>query len=297
MNSESVAQDQLRAFVERVLRMREEAKAIKDDIREIYAEAKGNGFDKTALGKLVLYVEKRGKDGAALAEQDALFDLYLDAFDGGPSHAHAHEAVIVGEFTVAIPPHDADGVIIETSFPAGETTQEANPGLPVSRGEETEDRQPRSEPGIADDRMPAGEDHNPAGLEPAPITYERTPEQPIRWHAYCTAWPTGGPADHAALVEDVRVNAVREPIVRIGFEIVDGRRRYLAAREAGIRYPVQQYQGDDLLTDVIQWNLASRPGLSAKELRSVAEKLIKAAPDRAEEIPSLLGLHLEEAAA
>ena len=42
--SDSVAKLQLRAFVERILRMKEEAKAINDDIREIYAEAKGNGF-------------------------------------------------------------------------------------------------------------------------------------------------------------------------------------------------------------------------------------------------------------
>ena len=91
VSSESVAQDQIRAFVERIMRMREEAKAINDDIREIYAEAKGNGFDKTVLGKLVLYVEKRGKDSNSVAEADALFDLYLEAFDGRSSRTHAHE--------------------------------------------------------------------------------------------------------------------------------------------------------------------------------------------------------------
>ena len=50
-NSESVAQDQIKAFVERILRMREEAKAINDDIREIYAEAKGNGFGSGFVGR------------------------------------------------------------------------------------------------------------------------------------------------------------------------------------------------------------------------------------------------------
>jgi len=90
-NSESVAQDQIKAFVERILRMREEAKAINDDIREIYAEAKGNGFDKTILGKLVLYVEKRQKDASAVAESDTLFDIYLNAFDGSHAHAHARD--------------------------------------------------------------------------------------------------------------------------------------------------------------------------------------------------------------
>lgn len=44
VSSDSVAQDQLRAFIERIERMEEEKKAIADDIKEIYAEAKGNGF-------------------------------------------------------------------------------------------------------------------------------------------------------------------------------------------------------------------------------------------------------------
>lgn len=115
--SDSVAKLQLRAFVERILRMKEEAKAINDDIREIYAEAKGNGFDKTVLGKLVSYVEKRAKSADTLAEQDALFDLYLAAYDGRendaderPSRTHAHVHAREDE-----PEHDADGVIIEAN--------------------------------------------------------------------------------------------------------------------------------------------------------------------------------------
>lgn len=90
----NVAQDQIKAYVDRILRMKEEAKAINADVREIYAEAKGNGFDKTVLGQLVSYVEKRQTDAATLAERSALFDLYLDAFDGAvgrPSHAHTRE--------------------------------------------------------------------------------------------------------------------------------------------------------------------------------------------------------------
>lgn len=94
--AESVAQDQIRAFVERILRMREEARAINADIREIYAEAKGNGLDKTVLGKVVLYVEKRTSKAAELLESEAVFDLYLSAFDGATGTrvalAHTHEA-------------------------------------------------------------------------------------------------------------------------------------------------------------------------------------------------------------
>lgn len=90
-NTDSVAQDQIKAFVERILRLKQEAADINRDIREVYGEAKANGFDKTVLGKLVAYVAKRTEDRNAVAEADALFDLYLTAFDGA-SRTHAHEA-------------------------------------------------------------------------------------------------------------------------------------------------------------------------------------------------------------
>lgn len=103
MTSDSVAQDQIKAFVGRILRLKGEAKDLNRDIREVYAEAKGNGFDKTVLGKLVSYVEKRANGANDLLEAEALFDLYLSAYDGA-SHTHAREDE---------PEHDADGVIIE----------------------------------------------------------------------------------------------------------------------------------------------------------------------------------------
>ena len=73
---DAVAHDQLRAFVERIERMEEEKKAISDDIREIYAEAKGNGFDTKVLRQVV---KLRKQDAAERAEQEALLDLYLTA--------------------------------------------------------------------------------------------------------------------------------------------------------------------------------------------------------------------------
>lgn len=76
VSSDAVAQDQLRAFVERIERMEEEKKAISEDIREIYAEAKGNGFDTKVL-RMIIKIRKR--DAAERAEQEALLDLYLTA--------------------------------------------------------------------------------------------------------------------------------------------------------------------------------------------------------------------------
>ncbi len=76
ISSESVAQDQLRAFVERVERLEEEKAAISDDISEVYAEAKGNGFDTKVLRQVVRI---RKQDHSERLEQEAILDLYLAA--------------------------------------------------------------------------------------------------------------------------------------------------------------------------------------------------------------------------
>ena len=70
---DSVAADQLRAFLERIERMEEEKTAIAEDIREIYAEAKGNGYDTRALRTII---RLRKMDPAQRAEQEAVLDLY-----------------------------------------------------------------------------------------------------------------------------------------------------------------------------------------------------------------------------
>ena len=76
MANESVAQDQLRAFIERIERMEEEKRAIADDIKEIFAEAKGNGFDVKVPRQIVRI---RKQDHAERMEQEALLDLYMAA--------------------------------------------------------------------------------------------------------------------------------------------------------------------------------------------------------------------------
>ena len=76
VSSDAVAQDQIRAFIERIERMEEEKKAIADDIKEIYAEAKGNGFDTKVLRQIVRI---RKQDHAERMEQEALLELYMAA--------------------------------------------------------------------------------------------------------------------------------------------------------------------------------------------------------------------------
>ena len=70
------AKDQLKAFVERVEKLEEEKKAISDDIRDVYAEAKGNGFDIKALRVIV---RMRKQDVDERKEHEAILETYLHA--------------------------------------------------------------------------------------------------------------------------------------------------------------------------------------------------------------------------
>ena len=72
----SISKDQLKAIVERVERLNEEKKTISDDIRDVYVEAKGNGFCPKTLRKIV---SMRKKDPSARAEEAAIMELYLHA--------------------------------------------------------------------------------------------------------------------------------------------------------------------------------------------------------------------------
>ena len=71
-----VARDQLRAIVERIERLEEEKKGIAEDIKEVYAEAKANGFDTKVLRTIVRI---RKQDKSEREEQEALLDLYMHA--------------------------------------------------------------------------------------------------------------------------------------------------------------------------------------------------------------------------
>ena len=74
--TESVAADQLKAFIERIERWEEEKAGIAGDIREIYAEAKGNGFDTKAMRKILAM---RKKDFSERQEEEAILELYMQA--------------------------------------------------------------------------------------------------------------------------------------------------------------------------------------------------------------------------
>lgn len=85
----------IRSTVDRILRLKEEIDNLNDDIKEVYAEAKANGLDKSALGALVTEIRKVNRLGAdRIEEASTILDTYRDAYEAGiirsPSRAHTH---------------------------------------------------------------------------------------------------------------------------------------------------------------------------------------------------------------
>lgn len=73
-----VAAAELKQFVERIERLEEEKKAIADDIRDVYAELKGRGFDTKAVRQIV---KIRKQDNAERKELEAILELYMQALN------------------------------------------------------------------------------------------------------------------------------------------------------------------------------------------------------------------------
>jgi len=83
-----IARDQLKSIVERIERLEEEKAALSEDIKEVYAEAKANGYD-TKILRTVIRLRKQ--DSAERQEQEALLDLYLAALGMMPASAAEEE--------------------------------------------------------------------------------------------------------------------------------------------------------------------------------------------------------------
>jgi uncharacterized protein (UPF0335 family) len=72
----SFAKDQLKSIIERIERLEEEKKTISDDIRDVYAESKGNGFDVKALRTIV---RLRKQDPNERQEEETILETYMQA--------------------------------------------------------------------------------------------------------------------------------------------------------------------------------------------------------------------------
>ena len=75
----AAAQGRLKSFIERIERLEEDKAAISGDLKEVYAEAKGEGFDSKIVRKVV---RLRKQDKVKRQEEEALIDLYLSAIGG-----------------------------------------------------------------------------------------------------------------------------------------------------------------------------------------------------------------------
>jgi uncharacterized protein (UPF0335 family) len=76
-----IAVAQLKSIVERIERLEEEKKALSDDIKDVYAEAKANGYDTKVLRTVV---RLRKQDRAEREEHEAILDLYMHALGMAP---------------------------------------------------------------------------------------------------------------------------------------------------------------------------------------------------------------------
>ncbi|WP_341893923.1 DUF2312 domain-containing protein [Ferrovibrio terrae] len=76
LKSGNFSTDQLNQLVARIERLEEEKKALADDIKEVYAEAKAHGFDVKILRQVI---RLRKMDKAELDEQETLLQVYMDA--------------------------------------------------------------------------------------------------------------------------------------------------------------------------------------------------------------------------
>ncbi|WP_022727253.1 DUF2312 domain-containing protein [Fodinicurvata sediminis] len=85
INAGGIAGDRLRSFIERVERLEEERAALDADKKEVYAEAKSEGWDTKIMKKLI---QRRRMDQSDREEQDMLLDLYEQAIQGGGANAH-----------------------------------------------------------------------------------------------------------------------------------------------------------------------------------------------------------------
>jgi uncharacterized protein (UPF0335 family) len=83
-----IAGDRLKSFIERIERLEEERRALGADLKEVYAEAKGNGFD-TKIMRQIVRLRRMDKDD--LDEQETLLDVYRRALGMLPPESEAAE--------------------------------------------------------------------------------------------------------------------------------------------------------------------------------------------------------------
>ena len=205
-----IAAEQVRSYVDRVLRLREEIKELNADVSEVYKEAVGNGFDKKTLQATV---KRAAQEPEAVQEQDALLELYWRAYTGtaiatragardvskaqtmARAQALARAFAETGSATLTLThdpndhsedglehfdatPHDTDGVVIET---AEETEPASTDAAGLSNSPAPAMGDEPSSPSMAPHTCGAGEGDRPmrAALpNPIPVQSHAVREAP-----------------------------------------------------------------------------------------------------------------------
>lgn len=284
-----------------------------DRLKELFKAAKSDGFNPKGLR--VAFAEKYAMDhetGEKLQKrsQDASdADLYLATL-ADPRRPAYPRVEIIEEFDAEsnrlkselILEHDPETGEITEPQSAPQAASDPTPPMPSGQVAPIQPEMPLvdsasgamglAEPAYARDGGMANIKSAPLYAEPGVITHEQNGPEPMVAHPFAACWP----------VNSIDAGeGIREPIVKIAGMILDGRGRYLAARAVRtsptttMEYPTVQYDGTDPLADCIRWNLASR-NLGEAQLRTVAAKLVKAAPERADDIMEMMGLERAEAA-
>lgn len=122
---------------------------------------------------------------------------------------------------------------------------------------------------------------------------------PARFHPLAQLFPMIEGEAFAALVEDVRLNGVRRPVVMFEDMILDGRNRYMAAREAGVGFPVSEFTGPDPVAFVVSENIHRRHLTESQ--RAIVSGRLASLPqgrraDKAADLPVSVGVTQAQAA-
>ncbi|UNK39351.1 hypothetical protein MNR02_06500 [Shinella sp. H4-D48] len=241
------------------------------------AVSERTAFTDATVAPVLVEADKAEAVAGVLGQPDAIPALTVqhDGVNvGGPERA----GVTAGE-TATISPEEA-----EEEFPSAEREDRAaaNAGgdhvTSIAKREVDFDRNPNNGDGDASVALPTNG-----------VFLEDVPPMPMKRPAFAHCFPELSNAAYERLGTDIAFKGIHDPIIRMGDVIVDGWARFTIARELGINYPVQEYTGNDVILDVIEWQRASRNFTQAQE-KKIAADLAKAMPDRADEIMAAFGL-------
>lgn len=154
MSDHGIARDQLRAFIERIERLEEEKKAIANDIKDVYGEAKGAGFTPAVMREIV---KIRKKDANERAEHEALLDLYLHALGMAPEPDGDDDGPAGGVKIIDRQDSDGNHLTVTVDRRIAEVLGRNDRAMAEASPRETISEEP--EPCDCADRAPAGEDY------------------------------------------------------------------------------------------------------------------------------------------